>query len=224
MVRDIPVRETSVSLPDRWGDTPLVVWHSRAEIELLRETARLPFKIIGRLSEFSGWEEAQKFPIYQWKVKNAKRSIEIDKSFPVDKEYTILARKYREWLKGLSRFSFIINNFRTVQGSSSIWHDQQFIYQQKILEAEKVVNGNFDNLIFLSFEADEREISIEDLAEQILLWKDIEFSRLAKTEMLRIRWLKKYQDLLSETDPNIESFLKEVEKEIYDHQQNIRRT
>ena len=105
-----------------------------------------------------------------------------------------------------------------------IWHNQQFIYQQKILEAERVTKGNYDDLIFLSLEADEREISVEDLAEQVLLWRDIDFSFLAKTEILRIRWLEKYRKIIDKTDINIDSFLKEVEKEIYDHQQNIRRT
>lgn len=114
----------------------------------------------------------------------------------------------------------MINGLRKIRNPSPMWQDQDWIYHHKVDEARLVITGaDISRLFFLPLEAQQRGTTVGELAEQVLIMHDLDLAYLAKTESLRVRWLTQYRALADDTTVNIDSFLSEMKKEIYDHQE-----
>lgn len=121
----------------------------------------------------------------------------------------------RSWLKSYTTITNTINHQRRFVGAIDNFKFQTAIYQEKLKEAHSILEGKIDNIKFLKLEAMHKEITLEHMAQEVILQHDISMGFLARTEMLRIKWLGKLKHSADvDQHPGI---IKEFQRELYEY-------
>jgi hypothetical protein len=118
-------------------------------------------------------------------------------------------------LESYQQISSAINYQRRSLSSLENFKLQDIIYSAKLLEAKSILEGNTDNLSFLNQEAEERSISLDQIAKEVVLQNEIAMGFLARTEALRVKWLSKLRD--SESIEENEKILIAFRREMYEY-------
>jgi len=92
---------------------------------------------------------------------------------------------------------------------------QNIVYAAKVDEAKKILSGNIDELSFLNQEADSRSTTLDQIAKEVILQNEIAMGFLARTEVLRVKWLSKLKD--SQSIEETEKILVDFRREMYEY-------
>lgn len=105
----------------------------------------------------------------------------------------------RSWYQSYIVINNTISHQRKHLGAMWMFALQDVVYQEKVKEAEKVLNNITDDLKFLPAEAGYKNMSLRELADRVLVEHEIAMGFLARTEHLRVKWLA---TLKASTDVN----------------------
>lgn len=95
----------------------------------------------------------------------------------------------RSWYQSYIVINNTISRQRKHLGATWMFALQDVVYQEKVKEAEKVLNNVTDNLKFLPAEATCKKMSLKELADRVMVEHEIAMGFLARTEHLRVKWL-----------------------------------
>ena len=121
------------------------------------------------------------------------------------------------WNKHYMFFLSRINHLRKHVGTAQNYNFQSLIYQQKLQEAQDIKKGLVKNLKFLNVESIYKGLTLDEMADRVILENDLFMGYLARTEFLRIKWLGKLKtsrDVLEH-----DNFRSEFLKEMYEYHQ-----
>lgn len=207
-----------VYAPSQWNNNLIVCWSNRSELELLKECSKTELAIAPVITSLKNSSEFDPNDCQKWRYVPSQRSLERSDIGHLDSRFAAFSDRAQQWVKGLSVIAGVINFFRT-KHSHSIWENQAQVYNEKLIEAQRILAGDHDRLIFLPLEAEERQIPIDILAKEVLLAHRIDTAALAKTEAMRVRWMLEYRCLL-DSNRSIPEFIDKIHKEAYDHQRS----
>ena len=190
----------------------LVVSDNIAALEWIRESIpEYEFMITYSLPSHTGWvDDVATANSYLYKY-----TIPAIEYQGVNHEAKTMSDLARSWLDSYSKIATAINHQRRFVGAIDNFKFQTAIYQEKLKEARDVLAGCADNIKFLKLEAMHKQIPLEQLAQEVILQHDISIGFLARTEMLRVKWLdtlKKSSDL----DQHAE-IIKEFQRELHEY-------
>lgn len=218
MVDHLPMKKFAIYAVDRWNNNLIMCWSNRDELELLREASSRELAIAPVITMLKHTSEFDPEHSHRWRYVPSQRALEKSNINDLDQEFAVFSDRAQQWVKGLSKISGIINFFRA-KYNHDLWHKQSQVYSEKLSEARRVTQGNYDDLIFLPLESEERQMSISELATEILLAHRLDTAVLAKTEAMRVRWMLRYRRLL-DSEQKISDFIEQIHKEAYDHQRS----
>lgn len=134
---------------------------------------------------------------------------------PDDSKSENMNRLCKSWLESYNFICNWINHQRKYVSEINNFQQQEIIYGMKVSEANKILNGIHDNIVFLKNESILKNVSLEKLAESVLLEHEIYRGFLARTEFMRIKWLNK----LKSSDNILEhgNIIKEFQREMYEY-------
>lgn len=95
----------------------------------------------------------------------------------------------RSWYEGYIKINNTISHQRKHLGAMWMFSLQDVVYQEKVKEAEKILNNQTEDLKFLPSEAGYKKMSLRELADRVLVEHEIAMGFLARTEHLRVKWL-----------------------------------
>lgn len=171
-----------------FGSRLLFVTDNIPFLEWLREAVpEYELRIISNLTTLSGWCDMNNFKCSKFKVFDSK----IEEQSTTEDSILQMNELCRSWADVYTTIVTLINKRRRHLGSSQNFIFQSIIYQAKFKEAQDVLAGEISNLKFLNNEASYRNISLIELASEVMLEHDMYMGYLARTEFLRIKWLDK---------------------------------
>jgi hypothetical protein len=133
----------------------------------------------------------------------------------VNHEAKIMSDLTRSWLYCYSTIANAVNHQRRFIGASDNFKFQPAIYQEKLKEARDILAGNLSDIKFLKLESMHKEISLENLAQEVILQHDISMGFLARTEVLRVKWLDKLKQS-NDIDQHAD-IIKEFKRELHEY-------
>ena len=182
-------------------------------LEWIREAAaEYDFRITGNLVAAPGWTDMNNSTCVKFQMMPDGALVE--HTF-VDPSVTAMNQLCASWAEQYRFIATKINHLRRHVGIAETFNFQSAIYQEKLKEAQNIQSGNVDNLKFLNLEANYKNISLEDLADQVILENDMFMGYLSRTEFLRTKWLSKLQ--LSKSLEEHQTIRNEFSKELYDY-------
>lgn len=201
----------------------LICWHrfdSRilatsdniAALEWIRESIpEYEFMITYNMTTHKGWHDdiaKENCFLYKYTIP----AIEYQ---GVDLEAKTMSDLVRSWLQSYTTIAGAINHQRRFVGAVDNFKFQTAIYQEKLKEAHSILAGNTNDIKFLKLESMHKSISLEQMAQEVILQHDISMGFLARTEMLRVKWLGK---LKQSADINQHpAIIKEFQRELYEY-------
>jgi hypothetical protein len=182
-------------------------------LEWIREAAaEYDFRITGNLVTVPGWVDMNNSTCVKFQMTPDGQLLEHTQ---VDFSMTEMNRLCVSWAEQYRFIATKINHLRRHVGIAETFNFQSAIYQEKLKEAQNIQSGNVDNLKFLNLEANYKNISLEDLADQVILENDMFMGYLSRTEFLRTKWLSKLQQ--SKNLQEHQTIRNEFSKELYDY-------
>jgi hypothetical protein len=178
-------------------------------LEWLRQAApEYELRIISNLTTLDGWCDIDNFNCSKFKVFDSR----LDEQPTTDDSITKMNELCRSWADVYFVVVGMINKRRRHLSSAHNFIFQSVIYQEKFKEAQDVLDGKFSNLKFLNNEANYKNISLTELASQVMLEHDMYIGYLARTEFLRIKWLDKLKLSRNITDHKVirKEFIREL--------------
>jgi hypothetical protein len=182
-------------------------------LEWIREAAaEYDFRITENLVTSPGWSDMNNSTCVKFQMMP---NISLVEHTQIDSSVAAMNRLCVSWAEQYKFIAAKINHLRRHVGIAETFNFQSVIYQEKLKEAQNIQLGNVDNLKFLNLEANYKNISLEDLANQVVLQNDMFMGYLSRTEFLRIKWLGKLQ--CSKSLEEHQQIRKEFLKELYDY-------
>jgi hypothetical protein len=181
-------------------------------LEWLRETApEFEFRIISNLTSLDGWQAVNNSNCSKFKVFDSK----LEEQLTTPDDIITMNTLCQSWANVYTTIVTLINKRRRHLSSAQNFIFQSIIYQAKFKEAQDVLAGKVNNLKFLNNEASYRNISLVELASEVILENDMFMGYLARTEFLRIKWLDQLK--LSRNVIEHDNIRKEFIRELHEY-------
>jgi len=190
----------------------LVLSDNSAALEWMRESIpRYDFTVTLNISQRSDWpENINNDNCHHYKITASKMILLGEHSEA--KSMNILCQS---WLHSYQSICNSVNYQRRQIGNLDVFKHQHTIYQIKLEEARNILDNKLDDLKFLKNEALIKNLTLKEMANSVLLQDEIQRGFLARTELMRVKWL---DQLKKSTDiEEHKKILKEVQREINDY-------
>lgn len=190
----------------------LVISDNVSFLEWVREAAaEYELRITKNLCLFDGYKDMDNNTCIKFKVDSGK----LIEQQSADAVISDMNRLVLSWADNYKNIVNTINHQRKHLSTAFNFNFQTVIYQSKFKEAQNILKGNANDLKFLDSEAIYKNISLHDMAQRVILENDMFMGFLARTELLRVKWLKTLQ--ISRNIKEHQTIRKDFTRELYEY-------